>query len=461
MRKFVYLLIILLALCACGRRSVDEIEEAENGGVYGVHMGDSLTLTISTPMGFANIIIEEAATRLTDRLAAEGIDVYVIIDAFIWEESDIHFERMLGQFAAGVGPDIFVLHGFPLYPFVENGFIRDIYPLIDASKNWNREDFFENALKGYEMDGRLYLMPMSFGFDFIGINANAPREFINRFAKMNYVSMNELAVFYMELINDYPQWGEYAFINFHNLLNSFRPQINSAVDFAGRRVVFEQSAVDELNNLRSAFANNNRFGTELIFSHTEEDIRMLQERYVFFRPLGVSGPAESLFNFRTTYFTDFVPIANNNGELVNTIWGTEIAVNANTNPALAWAFIEELLSVTAQRGDFSASSHIARRYARHYLVSGLEGSLWQFNVRPMAISQASAINQAAERLIGYGDLPIALPSAIRYFPVGVYIDVLRDFSDGNISAPETLSQIEARINEWFLAERPPIKTERN
>ena len=457
MKLLIFLSLILLVFTACGRDQTDENDEAEqNGGAFGVHLADSFTLTISTPTGIPNMNIESAAANFTSRMADEGIDVNVVIETYIWEERDIHFERKLGRFAAGIGPDIFVPDGFPLYPFMENGFIRDIYPLIDASENWSREDFFENALRGYEIDGRLYVMPMSFGFDFVGINANVPREFLNRFAQKNYVSINELAALYNELASAYPQWGEYAFINFHNLINSFRPEINSAIDFAGQRAVFGQSVADALNDLRNAFVDNNRFGTEMIFTHSEEDVRMLQERYVFFRPIGVSGAPESLFDFQTTYFTDFVPIANKNGELINTTWGFEVAVNANTDSALAWAFIEELISTTAERGDFSASSHISRRHARHYLVSGLETALTQFIIRPIAGSQTSAINQAAERIIGYGDMPIAMPSAVRYFPVEVYIDVLWAFDEGSISAAETLSQIETRIAEWFLAQRPPI-----
>ena len=458
MRKLAYFFVILLALSACGRGSGDESGEAENGGAFGLHLGDSFSLTISTPAGNANMNIEAAAARLTNRLAAEGIDVHVNIETYIWDERDDHLERKLGLFAAGAGPDIFVLDGFMLYPFLENGFLQDIYPMIDASEDWSREDFFEDVLRGHEIDGRLYAMPMSFGFDFAGINANVPREFLDRLADMTHASIFDLAEIYYELVRDFPAWGEFAFINFSNIFMSFAPQLNLAVDFAGQTASFPENFDSSLDSLRSAFANNNRFetGMEVIFSHTEENLQILQDRYVFFQPVGVSGSVESLFEFQSPYFVNFTPLSNFSGELINSGIGMEVAVNYSTDPGLAWAFIGELMSETSGRGDFSASSHIARRFARGYLVTGFEGSFTQFSLRPIVGSQSSQVSQAADRIIIYADMPVSRPVTRLFLPMGTYIDTLRGFADGLFTAQTTLNQIEASITEWLAADKSPI-----
>ena len=458
MKKIICLIFILLTFSACGRGQNEDNDTAgENGGAFGVHLGDSFTLTISTPTGNANMNIEAAANSLTNRLAAEGIDVHINIEAYIWEERDNHFDRKLGQFAAGMGPDIFVLDGFLLYPFLENGFLQDIYPMIDASENWSREDFFENVLRGHEIGGRLYAMPMSFGFDFVGINANAPREFLERFGGLDYISMDALARLYLELIHNFPEWGDYAFINTATLYGSVGHHLDVAVDFAGRDVNFPQNTVDAFQDLRNAYEGNDRFDTELIFVHSEENLQLLQDRYVFFRPIGVSGPFEALFEFQTTYFTNFVPIADNSGNLRNTDWwGIELAVNANADGTLAWAFIEELLAVTAERGGFGDSSHISRRHARHYLEAGFDLALTQFIIRPILGSQSNAISQAADRIIIYSDMPISRSVTSLFLPTEAYIDAFREFEDGNLTAEEAISRLEASITEWFAAVRQPV-----
>ena len=159
MKKLLCLLLLILVFASCRRGLREDITE-ENGGIYGI----PVSFTISTPTGIANIDVEAAAARLTNRFLGYGLHIQVNIESYIWQERAEHFERMLGQFAAGFGPDIFVRDGFLLYRFIENGFIQDIYPLIDMSDilgtYWSRDDFFENVLRGHEISGRLYSMPM-------------------------------------------------------------------------------------------------------------------------------------------------------------------------------------------------------------------------------------------------------------------------------------------------------------
>ena len=348
MRKFAFLIAILLTLSACGRGQGNENDASEESGiVFGVHLGYAPSLTISTPTGIAYPIIEAAAS-LTNRFAGYGIDIRVEIENFIPTERDRHFDNMLSKFAAGMGPDIFVPDGFSLYRFIENGFLQDIYGFIDESENWSREDFFEQALRGHEIGGRLYAMPMSFGFDFVGINANVPQRFLDTFGSFINFSMDTLALMYLDLISDYPEWADFAFIHFENYQRAFAPQLNHWIDFADQSVNLFDGYGGFMDVFRDAFVDNNRFGTELLLPPiTEENMQLLQDRYVFLRPLLAT---EALFDFQTSYFLDFIPLATNGGELISYQWALEVTVSANADSLLAWAFIEELLAETASGG---------------------------------------------------------------------------------------------------------------
>ena len=127
MKKALFLLITLCLFTACGRGLEGE---ADTYAVYRV-------FTISTPTGIPLAMVNQAATNLQARLASDGVYVSFEIEHYRPRERERHLERKLGMFAAGIGPDIFVRDGFLLSTFTENGFIRDIHPLIKLPKTWS------------------------------------------------------------------------------------------------------------------------------------------------------------------------------------------------------------------------------------------------------------------------------------------------------------------------------------
>ena len=78
-------------------------------------------------------------------------------------------------------------------------------------------------------------------------------------------------------------------MHFENYYRAFVPQLNSVVDFTNRTFSFHPSFEGFLDVFRDAFADNNRFDTELLIAPTEEDMQALQDRYVFLRPILATG----------------------------------------------------------------------------------------------------------------------------------------------------------------------------
>ena len=79
MKKFICLLLLALVLAACRRGQREDITE-ENGGAYGV----PVSFTISTPTGNANVDIEAAAARLTNRFLGYGINNEITANITEW-----------------------------------------------------------------------------------------------------------------------------------------------------------------------------------------------------------------------------------------------------------------------------------------------------------------------------------------------------------------------------------------
>ncbi|MDE6701735.1 MAG: extracellular solute-binding protein, partial [Acetatifactor sp.] len=65
------------------------------------------------------------------------------------------------------GYDIISLNNLNVANLAEKGMFEDLYPYLDASNVFAREDFFESILDAYTMDGRLVSIPDKVGIDVI------------------------------------------------------------------------------------------------------------------------------------------------------------------------------------------------------------------------------------------------------------------------------------------------------
>jgi len=97
-------------------------------------------------------------------------------------------------------PDIFYIEdNRDLRTFARSGFLVDIYTLIDADPHISRDDFFTEALRAFEINGRLFMLPISFGFQYVGINAGLPQEFIDRFTQHSTITFPQMIDLYIDL----------------------------------------------------------------------------------------------------------------------------------------------------------------------------------------------------------------------------------------------------------------------
>ena len=463
------LAIIALCLSACGRRNQDNdsyYEETETGtGVVGIHhTPDVETFTI-----FTSIIelswLQDSAEALQQTLLEQGIHVQFEFEYYHfagdWHEGLRRQSNLLhSKFAAGAGPDIFFRDFMLLYPFIENGFIADIYTVIDQSTYFDRDDFFSNVLEGLEVNGRLYALPLVFGVDFIGINANAPQSFISRFEALDRVSLSDITSMYLDLVEAYPQWSEYALIHGWQPQGQqlFAPEFTNVIDFAGRTVYLSPVA-HLLDNMRFAFAGNRLFGTPPVNwrESPQEDLTVIQERYVFsVAGVGDMGVA-ALFEFRDPKFVNFIPFADDSGRLVNRRWSQELVVNPTANPDLVMAFYSQIMSDHV--ADIHRTGHnipMLKRYFHDSLEISFTNSYMQMNLPPMLESPGFASQLAIARLEGYSAWPsVALLD--RVLPPRIMFDLIEEFIDSDTPIDEAITQLEADITAWFYEERGEVE----
>jgi len=432
------LLIVVLFTCtaiflsACGRgRDADNdnqqgYDSTYNGVAGGLQIGagDVHSLTISVPM-MMEPRVRRAGEMLSQSLAGQGLNIEFMY--YTPDNTEAHYQRLLGMFAAGIGPDI-VYWGFTpwvLYRFIENGFLADIYPLIDQSPTANRTDFFTGALEAFEFGGELLMFPLQFSFEYVGINANAPRSFINRFGDLDRVTPSVLMGLYDDLISQYPEWGEYAFIFGSDVYSFSISELSRGVDFVNRTVSFDNAPL--LEDIARIFEDNHRFGTQFVFPATDEFMSELQERYVFYRVSGGNGMIEALFEFESPFFVNYAPVAEESGRLLQGgFTGANVSINSSADGALAWALVENLITYSAQSDmRFAPDVPIARRYFRDAVELGFQSALMFNEPRPLIGGQVAAVEQAISRLEGHSDMPTAYRMDFLIpFPVSPFFDFL-------------------------------------
>ncbi len=67
------------------------------------------------------------------------------------------YTKLNNDILAGNMPDILIVDGeIPLDSYIEKGLIADIYKFLDEDEELNREDYFQNVLDAYTVDGKLY-----------------------------------------------------------------------------------------------------------------------------------------------------------------------------------------------------------------------------------------------------------------------------------------------------------------
>jgi len=78
------------------------------------------------------------------------------------EDYSAGLTKLTTEIMAGNMPDIISLSEIPYAQLAAKGLLEDLYPYIDADKDFSRDDFFGNVLGALEVDGKLFSTCPSF-----------------------------------------------------------------------------------------------------------------------------------------------------------------------------------------------------------------------------------------------------------------------------------------------------------
>ena len=275
---------------------------------------------------------------------------------------------------AGQGPDIimmcpafFTLGYFDYHSLINSGFVRDIYTLMDADPNTHRDEFFHTALSAFEVGGGLYSFPFSFGFQYLGVNAALPQEFIDRFTNKSSITFIEMMEFYLDLMEEhYEEFGHLAFgtggsLNWrpYSMLQSLMYEF---IDFDTRRSSLTDprfiEVLELVRKINAHWADWEWMYPDFLSTWSRLSqgpiartaMQELAQGVVFVNNSTSINKFYAFLEVEEPFFLHYIPIVDEGGRLLiyqgqgstrSQVWA-EVLITAGSNAELAWEFTRYL-----------------------------------------------------------------------------------------------------------------------
>lgn len=258
-------------------------------------------------------------------------------------EGDKDYETMMNLWSAdlssGNGPDIIDMYYCPvgLKELVDMGVVEDLYPYLDGDEELKREDYIENAMKAYELDGKLYAIMRCFGISTVigkisDVGTDSTWTLDDVFALMDAKGSGTELFEYTTKYNALQmmmQTNEDLFVNWDKGECNFEDaEFIKILEFANRfpdEVEYDPNEPGEMEKIRS--------GELLLLKESVTSVQQYQlYEYMFGEPVNLIG----------------YPTTKASGTMIEPN-GTTAAMNANSqNKEGVWEFFRFLLEKERQ-----------------------------------------------------------------------------------------------------------------
>ena len=527
MRRIIFLftlcLTFTLVACGRGRQTTDEnevysnslVDSIANGGAAGIggsQQADQAvrTLTIlatycdyggrpqmSTPTQMLRIAEREMQRDWRNRDEAFHVESEMIR----WSDfqaMEVRNQRLAVQLMAGDAPDIILVNGQNIRAMAEQGFLVNFYDLIDQDQYLSRDDFFTQALSAFEVSGGLYALPVSFGFEYVGINAHLPQHIIDVFTQKSFITVDEMMDIYLALraASEYDfghlvlgisaEWGSNRlYESFIGLQAALATESNVLFEtFVGRYIDFDTRMSDltnpsfasSLSTMREIFgrdiANPTGYTGASTYVMNWRNTAIVDDRlmsawaneYVFGIKNSALSPVYAFITPITPQFVHYIPLVDNEGRLLispNPIneggsWSTvatKICITVTADIDLAWEFVQYMLEAYAINSLDSLATPILREHFHEQTRLSIYRALGQ-TPRPSFVGRGDPDQHALirdytiQRIADYNEMPMALISTM--IPHVLYEENLDLFLRGIISTEDFIQRLHNSVALWLI-----------
>lgn len=264
---------------------------------------------------------------------------------------DEKIKRLNNDLVAGKIPDILLVDSnIPFESYVSKGLIADLNGFFEKDETIKREDYLENVLEAFSMDGKLYRIAPSFNIQTLA----AKKSIVGDKTSWTVDEFLEVA----KNNPDAKMFGD-EMTNSNFLNQMIMMNIGSYINYETGECHFDSDSFKKLLE----YAKDN-FPTEINYDELYSDDNYWQEREMAYREGKAILRSEYIYNLRTLKYdevgymgeeTTFIGVPSDNG-CGSTIYpNTTLAVMAKSkNPDGAWEFIKTLLSDEAQSSNMNS-----------------------------------------------------------------------------------------------------------
>jgi len=131
----------------------------------------------------------------------------ISLDIIAYENETEYMEAMIENTIYGIGPDLFYVSYLPSFiPYgkqINTGLV-DLYDMMRNDLAFNVDDYFVNAYQTIESNGKLYSIPLLFGYNTVAINKDISEELVETFREYNFINHYDMLNLYQEATFDQP-----------------------------------------------------------------------------------------------------------------------------------------------------------------------------------------------------------------------------------------------------------------
>lgn len=259
-------------------------------------------------------------------------------------------QEMYLDVLAGKGPDILINYsrtGTTLSGYESSGLLTDLYPLMEADENFDKENYLTNILEACEIDGHLYEMPLYFQIDGL-IGAKSA------IGDRSGWTVDEFNAFSESLPDGVKTFSHCTALQLLN--SSLRESMAAFVNTAEGKAAFDSDAFRQLLNWAQTYGTIDNSPALEPWEYFYEDIELAGNGQLALIPCSISGPdmgtPMSQYGLAASAYGDalsFVgyPSPGENGPTC-TVWQMMGITSYCQNPDAAWGFIKVFLSEDAQ-----------------------------------------------------------------------------------------------------------------
>lgn len=240
-------------------------------------------------------------------------------------------EQMNTDIISGKGPDIIDVSSGNQRKYSSKGILEDIYLYIDEDPELNREDYLENVLRAFEMDGKLYSLPSR-----IYINTSMAK--VSDVGERNSITLEEL----MDIMDNLPEdtlLYEYA-VKDSILMTNIMMNMDQYVNWETGECNFNT------DNFMKAMEFANRFDTDYDFESSSPGTATLIREGKLLIMEGVISSVQQYQAYSAMFgepisFIGY-PTTADNGSFLGSAGGSLLCINSKSkNKEEAWQFIRK------------------------------------------------------------------------------------------------------------------------